>query len=263
MGGDLKYICLMIELHENVYGHKNRVVWFQNFLTKEDRILEFGCGTGIMVGAFLVQNGYDVHGVDLDCPSIELGQQMYRDNDLDPARLKCQDLADEPDHSYDVIIATEVFEHIEKRDIDAVMKLINSKLKPGGRLIITVPNGYGWFELESFIWNKLGVGWLLDKLMITKLAFAFKERVLGMKFNKLISTIAHSPHVRRFTIRSIKQLATEHNFSVDAYRGSCVFAGSFSALTWGGIKPLQNFNIFLGKMFPSISSGFYLYCTKP
>ena len=116
----------MIELHENIYGHKNRVLWFTNFITKEEEVLEFGCGTGVMVSAFLLQEGYNMYGVDLDCPSVELGQKFYNENGLDGSRLMCKDIADLEDERFDTIIATEVFEHIEKEDIDAVIELINN-----------------------------------------------------------------------------------------------------------------------------------------
>jgi len=252
----------MIKLHENIYGHKNRVHWFMNFVNKEEEILEFGCGTGVMVSAYMIQNGYNMFGVDLDKASIDLGQKFYTEHGLDPSRLIYGDIADLDDNRFDTIIATEVFEHIEEKDIDEVVALISKKLKPGGRLIVTVPNGYGWFEVESFIWKKLGVGFVLNKLYITKAVYAFKARILGMKFNKLISTIAHSPHVRRFTLKSIKGLVNKHGYKVTAQRGSCIFAGSFSALIFGGIKPITNFNIRLGKYFPSIASGFYICATK-
>jgi SAM-dependent methyltransferase len=252
----------MIELHENIYGHKNRVDWFTNFISKEEEVLEFGCGTGVMVSAYLLQKGYNMYGVDLDCPSVELGQNMYKEHGLDPSRLMCKDIAELADGRFDVIIATEVFEHIEEADIDAVMTLISSKLKSGGKLIVTVPNGYGWFELESFIWNKLGIGFILNKLFITKAIYGFKERILGMKFNKLISTIAHSPHVRRFTLKSIRDLVEKHGYEVKTQRGSCIFAGSFSALIFGGFRPFEKFNIWLGSKFPALSSGFYTYSVK-
>ncbi len=252
----------MIHIHENIYGHKNRVDWFTKFITRHDRILEFGCGTGVMVSAYLLQKDFDIQGIDLDLPSIEYGRKHFLEHNLNPALLIHGDIAELDDESFDVILATEVFEHIEEEDIDQVMDLISSKLRPGGKLIVTVPNGYGWFELESFIWNKLKIGFILDKLYITKLVYAFKERILKMKFNKLTSTVAHSPHVRRFTLKSIRALVEKHGYEIEAQRGSVIFAGSFSGLLFGGIKPLQNFNMALGKRFPSLSSGFYLCSSK-
>lgn len=248
----------MIEIHENIYGHRNRVDWFTNFIKKEDEILEFGCGTGVMVSAYLLQKGYNMYGVDLDEPSIELGRKIYLEHGLEPNRLICSDIADLEDARFDVIIATEVFEHIYKKDIDSVIELIKTKLKPGGKLIVTVPNGYGWFEFESLFWKGLGIGWILQKLYITKVIYAVKERILGWKYNKLTSTIAHSPHVRRFTMKSVSNLVGSHDFEIKARRGSVFFAGGFSSLIFGGWPWFTRFNIKLGEWFPSCASGFYL-----
>lgn len=248
----------MIEIHENIYGHRNRVDWFTRFIKPTDEILEFGCGTGMMVSAYLLQKGYNMYGVDLDAPSIELGRKIYTEHGLDPDRLICTDIAEMDDGRFDVIIATEVFEHIEKADIDAVLGLIRKKLKPGGKLVVTVPNGYGWFEFENLFWTGLGLGWLLQKLYIAKAIYAVKERVFGWKYNKFTSTIAHSPHVRRFTLASITGLVEKHGFRLLSKRGSVFFAGGFSSLLFGGWPWFTRFNIKLGEWFPSCASGFYL-----
>lgn len=123
-------------------------------------------------------------------------------------------------------------------------------------------DGLNWKAFCGILWNKTGIGWVLNKLYLTKAVYAFKERIFGMKFNKLSSTVAHSPHVRRFTLRSITQLMEKHGYRVDTKRGSVIFAGSFSGLIFGGVKPIQNLNMWLGKHLPSISSGFYLCTSK-
>lgn len=143
----------MLELQENVYGHKNRVDWFTNFMSKDDTILEFGCGTAVMVSAYLLQKGYNIYGIDLDQASIDFGREQFLTHGLDPNRLIAGNVQDLLNASFDIILATEVFEHIEKSDIDEIIEMLDQKLKPGGKLIVTVPNGFGWFELESFLWN--------------------------------------------------------------------------------------------------------------
>lgn len=252
----------MIEVFENVYGHKNRVTWFKNFLDKKKKGLEFGCGTGIMISSQLLQEGYNIYGIDLDEPSIRYGQNAFKENGLDPERLINKDLAELPDHSFDYILASEVFEHIFKKDIDGVMALIQRKLKPDGQLIVTVPNGFGWFEFEALFWQKLGIGTLFDKLFINKLIYGVKDKVLGVNYNKYTSTVANSPHVRRFTMNSISELVNRYGFSIKERRGSVLFAGGFTSLIFSGFTPFIKFNIWLGKLFPSISSGFYLYAVK-
>src|SRR5688500_8853311 len=91
-------------LTENVYGHRKRVEWIVRHVKPEDRIVELGCGTGVMICRTLCQLGFDAHGVDLDEASIEFGRRAFQDAGLDPERLQCIDLA-ELGWQADVIIA--------------------------------------------------------------------------------------------------------------------------------------------------------------
>ena len=53
---------------------------------------------------------------------------------------------------------SEVLEHLHDDELDALLGEVRSRLAPGGRLLVTVPNGYGWFEMEHFFWWRLGWG---------------------------------------------------------------------------------------------------------
>ena len=46
-----------IDLEENAYGHRKRVEWIVAQLKKTDRIVELGCGTGIMITRTLCKLG--------------------------------------------------------------------------------------------------------------------------------------------------------------------------------------------------------------
>jgi SAM-dependent methyltransferase len=61
---------------ENIYAHRQRLFWLREQLSKTDRALEFGCGTGRMIALPLRAWGYDVIGVDLDPVSIEHGRAL-------------------------------------------------------------------------------------------------------------------------------------------------------------------------------------------
>ncbi|MCC7331984.1 MAG: class I SAM-dependent methyltransferase [Flavobacteriales bacterium] len=247
----------MIKINENIYGHKSRLDWFKQSITKDQVGLEFGCGTGIMLSSQLLQEGYNIYGIDLDCPSIELGKEIFTKHNLDPNKLLCKDLAHFEDNYFDYIIASEVFEHIYEKDIDAVINLITKKLKPNGVLFVTVPNGYGWFEFENIFWSMLGMRYIFRFLLISQ-AFNFIRKKTGRYVSEYPSTIANSPHVRRFTLNSIKKLMQKHNYQIEKQRGSVLFCGGFSDMFFSGIPFVMNLNLSLGKAFPSIAAGFYL-----
>lgn len=57
-------------------GARKRFDWIQSELSKEDKVLEVGCGTGCMISLPLAAEGFLVQGLDLDQKSIEYGKKV-------------------------------------------------------------------------------------------------------------------------------------------------------------------------------------------
>jgi len=96
------------------------------------RILEVGCGTGhnlAMLGDFGRVDAIEVDGAARAIASQRLGHEVL-DAPL-PA------LPGVPDRTYDLIAILDVIEHIDE-DVAGLAGLA-AKLKPGGRILITVP----------------------------------------------------------------------------------------------------------------------------
>ena len=96
------------------------------------RILELGCGTGhnlAMLGGF-----GNVDGLELDDEARAMSEQR-----LGRAIMSSPlpELADVADRHYDLVGAFDVIEHID--DDRAALASIATKLKPGGRFVMTVP----------------------------------------------------------------------------------------------------------------------------
>jgi O-antigen/teichoic acid export membrane protein/SAM-dependent methyltransferase len=247
---------------EDIYGHNKRLDWMQPHLTRDQTIVELGCGTGYMLTYPLVARGYDAYGVDTDARSIALGKEIFHAAALDPERLHAG-LLEDFGRSADVIIASEVLEHIPNAELPQLFAAIRGRLKPGGRLFVTVPNGYGWFELEQFIWQKLRVGPVLDRLQFVRLVLSTKARLLGPDFEpRYPSTLDASPHVQRFTARSIQRLLESHGYRVEGFTGSVLFAGPFSNLLFSGFAPIMRLNRWFGDRLPRMAAGFYVSCRQ-
>ena len=247
-------------MKENIYGHTKRLHWIISNLNKGDSIVEFGCGTGVMITLPLAQMGYSVFGVDLDDESIAFGQKLFGQEGLNPNTLKAIDIS-LLDVAPNVIIASEVLEHIPDKYISNIIRIIRHKLKPGGLFLVTVPNGYGWFEFESFVWFKIGLGKLLERLQIVRVVNALKFLILGRDIEPPYpSTLSDSSHVQRFTYSSIQTLLAKEGFSVINITGAVFFAGPFSNMLFTGIKPIMRLNCALGRWFPRIAAGFYIAC---
>lgn len=246
---------------ENIYGSIKRLNWIKRHLHPGQRIGDVGCGTGYMVTYPLLTDGHDVYGIDLDLRSVEYGRQILRDAGLPEERLIIEPL-EHFDGDFDVIILSEVLEH--QRNPLPLLETIAAKLQPGGSLLVTVPNGYGWFELESAVWYRLRIGRLLSVLKIPNAINLIRERITG-GYRDVVhpSSLDGSPHVQRFTRRSIAQLLDQAGFEVDDVTGTALFAGPFSAMLFTGVESIMRANNALAGRFPSIASGFMASARKP
>jgi hypothetical protein len=125
--------------------------------------------------------------------------------------------------------------------------------------LVTVPNGYGWFELESFVWKKLGIGALLT---YSGVAYAIRRIkgviVSGRPYSSVAPTLSSAPHVQRFSLSGIRQRIEAAGFEVEDATGSVLFCGPFSDMLLTGAENVMRFNRRLGTRFPNVAAGFYL-----
>ncbi|MDP8909945.1 MAG: class I SAM-dependent methyltransferase, partial [Chloroflexota bacterium] len=213
---------------DNIAGHGQRLEWLRSQLSSSDRALELGCGTGYMITLPLRTWGYDVVGIDLDETSIRYGRELLRRNGLDPSALRVADLG-QLDESFDVILASEILEHLCDDELEETLATVRARLRPGGRLLVTVPNGYGWFELEAKLWFATGIDRIFNRTWPNRVVSRANSLLArGYTDAEHPSTLADSPHRQRFTYRSIRQRLRQAGFEVVAARGSVLIAGPFS-----------------------------------
>jgi len=247
-------------IKENIYGHSKRLWWIVSHLKKEDTIVELGCGTGTMITLPLSKLGFRVVGIDPDEKSISFGQAIFRNEGLPPHVLKAVDIT-ALDVAPDVVIASEVIEHLSDTDLKGVVHVIRRVLKPGGKFLVTVPNGYGWFEMEKWLWFKCGIGHTLERTRGDVLYRKFKHRFLGAEPEDYTpSSLSNSQHVQRFTFRSVQQLLLGHGFELIDKVGSVLIAGPLSNLFFTGLRPIMNWNGIMGGQLPRLAAGFYIAC---
>jgi 2-polyprenyl-3-methyl-5-hydroxy-6-metoxy-1,4-benzoquinol methylase len=101
------------------------------------RILDFGCGSGVML-PFLSNIGNNIVAMDVDLLPLQRVQQylpLPKNVDvMDATRTSITDL---PSNSFDLIIALDVLEHVQ--DLPRILKDLLALLKPGGELIVSGP----------------------------------------------------------------------------------------------------------------------------
>lgn len=249
-----------IPFKENVYGHRKRLSWILSHIRPDEQILEVGCGTGSMISLPLARLGYHVVGADTDSASIAFGKELCDKMNLDPSLLRFEHLSQDSSYPKGIIVS-EVLEHLSDHRLFTLLLEIRAKLLYGGLLLVTVPNGYGWFEMESFLWFRTGIGKLLEKSKLLGLMGRVKRLILGAAIElPYPSTLSSSRHRQRFTYRSIQTLLERNGFEVTEITGSVLFCGPFSNLFLTGIAPVMGINCLLGRWFPKVASGFYVAC---
>jgi 2-polyprenyl-3-methyl-5-hydroxy-6-metoxy-1,4-benzoquinol methylase len=104
------------------------------------RALDVGCGNGFMAGQLLAQ-GCDVVGIDLNPTGIEVARRRYPTGRFEVAAAGERILAELGAEPFDVVVSTEVIEHLY--DPVAFARGCFSALRPGGLFICSTPyHGY-------------------------------------------------------------------------------------------------------------------------
>jgi SAM-dependent methyltransferase len=104
-------------------------------------ILDLGCGRGCL-GRLKPSPEIEVHGLDHDPLAVEEASRYEKAVclDLDHERLPYGDAA------FEAAIAKDILEHLQ--DPPRVLREIRRVLRPGGRLLVSVPMEYPWV-----VWN--------------------------------------------------------------------------------------------------------------
>jgi SAM-dependent methyltransferase len=98
------------------------------------RVLDLGCRSGALTRHFL--EGNSVVGLDVDPAALEKAAALG----IEPVRANVEEPLPFEDASFDVVVAGELFEHLQFPD--ALVGEIRRVLRPGGVLAGSVPNAF-------------------------------------------------------------------------------------------------------------------------
>jgi len=197
---------------ETPNGIRKRFEYFTAILTRyrPKSVLDFGAGTGTNLTIPLAQTFPATRflGVDNDRASVDYANSVNTAENLSFAMIE-----EAPLHGpYDMVIASEVIEHVDEPG--ALLLHLRDMLAPGGKLILTMPNGYGPFEMTAFA----------ESLLYVTGIHGLLHRVAGMLLGRKVSrptkadTLAVSPHVNFFSYGRIRGLVRSSNFDILEYR---------------------------------------------
>ncbi|MGD8402514.1 MAG: class I SAM-dependent methyltransferase [Anaerolineales bacterium] len=102
-----------------------------------EHVLDFGCGSGVML-PFLCGISDRVTAMDIDLlPFERVSRQRTFPANLTVHNAREVTLKDLPKTSFDLIVATDVLEHVD--DISSTLTDMQALLKSGGRIVISGP----------------------------------------------------------------------------------------------------------------------------
>jgi 2-polyprenyl-3-methyl-5-hydroxy-6-metoxy-1,4-benzoquinol methylase len=159
-------------------SHAQIIKWIEQEAPRE--VLEIGTATGVLTSE-MVRRGCTVTGIEADSDMAELARQYCRE--MFVANVESMDLSKLD--RYDAVIFGDVLEHL--RNPRAVLEKLSRLLKPGGKILISLPN-------VANIWVRLNL-------------------LLG-RFNYSRVGILDETHLRFFTLKTAKQLAADSGLDV-------------------------------------------------
>lgn len=216
---------------ENYYGHQRRLSWINERIREKDEVIEVGCGTGSMITIPLNLMGKKVVGIDIADVSIDAAKRIAKEHGIGKEIFFCKDVS-EIKQKFDVVILSEVLEHIEDGSIDGFIDGVCSLVKRGGKLIVTVPNGNGSYERGQKYWKgrieKFEQFLQHNKTM--KIIRKIKNRLCpvhstGQAEEECSMSFSNSPHVQFFKYQDIVDHFSKRHFTLKKFSGSAMFSG--------------------------------------
>ncbi|MSQ15476.1 MAG: class I SAM-dependent methyltransferase, partial [Dehalococcoidia bacterium] len=124
-------------------GQERRLALVRSYLPIENkRILDIGCGLGTYVKRFLDFSPH-VYGLDVDEERLKIGAAT-----LSNLALAKSETLPFRDNSFDITFMNEVLEHVQD-DAQTIREVLRVT-RPGGHIIIFVPNRMYFFETHGF-----------------------------------------------------------------------------------------------------------------
>lgn len=171
---------------DDPYSSHGRIPELVRRLSPVGRVLDVGCYEGL-AARDLVQYGFQIVGVDRDAAALERVAAYYQQTIL--ADLEKELPAVEG--QFDVIVFADILEHLARPE--TVFRHFTGLLRPGGLVVISVPNVAHWYMRLSLLCGR----------------FDYRE-----------SGILDRTHLRFFTLRTVRRFLEEAGFHIDAVEGT-------------------------------------------
>jgi SAM-dependent methyltransferase len=217
---------------ENVFGHAKKVRLLQSALARlraahgSISVLDVGCGNGAAVTRHLSAVADRVLGIDMHDPSIKWAKDRFEREGLRFSNTPIEEVTG----TYDAIVFADVLEHV--RSPQAFLNAARRLLTPGGRVLVTIPNGYGPFEWESAFSRVPCLGpaslWTADAAVAVLNKFVFRGAWSRVVADARVPYNDESGHIQFFTRRRFLELAAANGFTVASRANLSFMSGPYT-----------------------------------
>lgn len=235
---------------ENLWAYRKRFEFIRSALVDAFpsvpagslRVLDIGCGNGSQLSIPLARAGFQVTGVDSDDASIHRARQLSQGTPT--ARFLCEPLESVTGGPFDAVILSEVLEHVPNPA--ELLQAGVRHLKMEGLAFVTTPNGFGEFELDSWLFRFLRMERVMNSLVKNN------TKPLGSTDNEA------SGHIQFFTRQRLHKIFAECGLKVWREAGASLFAGPFAGHSLARSARFVEWNARVTDSLPlALASGWY------
>lgn len=243
----------MIDKITDCYGIEVSFNFMKQIIAEENprSVLDVGCGIGSNLTIKLAKAFPNVQflGIDTDWHSINYAKKNESKN------LKFVHADDFNQKSkFDIVLASEVIEHVEEPN--EFLLFLRQHVSPQGKVIITLPNGYGPKEIVNAIAAVIIL--LLNYLSLKdKIKAVLRRNDSSMQY----ATLDSSPHINFFSYKELLYIFKESGFEVVKYHPVTFLCGIGIEKIIKGDKML-NWNAQIAEKLPPQLNSNWIFALK-
>jgi 2-polyprenyl-3-methyl-5-hydroxy-6-metoxy-1,4-benzoquinol methylase len=241
-------------LKENLWGYQKRLHFVVRGIRAAcDRppsavsVLDVGCGTGAQLAMPLATLGFEVTGVDTHEGSITTARASRSIGTFIHGRV-----SELPPRKYDVVIVSEVLEHLDHPE--ALLTDALPYLADKGLMFVTVPNGYGEFEFDRRLYKALRLDVLFEGLYR-----ALRAVLRRQPRPHQASSEDESDHIQRFTLERLHRMFSNCGLEVVSQRATSLVSGPLVAHTVARLPGFVELNVRLADWLPMWASSGWMF----
>jgi 2-polyprenyl-3-methyl-5-hydroxy-6-metoxy-1,4-benzoquinol methylase len=215
----------------------------------EVRVLEVGCSNGRNISIPLAGCGYRVTGIDLHAESIEYARQRCSAPNARFLSKQLEEL-DEQD-VFEIIVLSDILEHVE--DPAGVCVTALRHLARDGRILISVPNGFGPYELEQRFLRRtrLDAAVRIARAAINRM---LRRDTAGPAYN------ADSGHIQFFHLAEFRRLLDTVGLEILDHANGALLGGTLSYALMNRIPAVVSGSLELADRLPTRWVSTWYFC---